>query len=62
MKSVISSTASVIAIARKTSPAIVSLFAVSITHARSRWWKRSRCAADGAIRHAVESAVAMSVM
>ncbi len=40
---------------------MVSRLADSITHARSPWWKRRRCPADGAIRHAVERAVAISV-
>ena len=61
MMSVISSTEPLSATARKPSPAIMSRFADSTIQARSDWWKRSRCAADGAIRHAVESAVAISV-
>ena len=39
----------------------MSSFADSTIQVRSPWWKRSRCAADGAIRHAAESVVAMSV-
>ena len=42
------------AIARKARPAISSALADSTSHSRSPWWKRSRCAADGAIRHPVE--------
>ena len=50
------------AIARKPRPAISSELADSTSHSRSPWWKRSRCAADGAIRQPVESTVASSVM
>ena len=57
----ISATAPMMASARKARPAIVSLWATSITYLRSRWWKRSRWVAVGAIRQAVESAVHISV-
>ncbi len=49
------------AMARKPRPAIISRFADSISHSRSAWWKRSRCAADGAIRQAAEIVAASSV-
>ena len=59
--SVISRTEQPSATARIASPAIISRFADSTIHSRSPWWKRSRWAAEGAIRQAVESAVAISV-
>jgi hypothetical protein len=59
--SVISSTARVRATRRKKSPAIRSRDAFSTRKPRSDWWKSTRCAADGAMRHDVESAVASSV-
>jgi hypothetical protein len=49
------------AAARKTSPAIMSRFADSMIQVRSPLWKRIRWAAEGAIRHAAEIAVATSV-
>ena len=39
----------------------MSWLADSTIQARSHWWKRSRCDADGAIRQAAESAVPISV-
>ena len=49
------------AMPRKTRPAIRYLLADSITKARSRWWKRRRWVALGAIRQIVDTAVASSV-
>ena len=57
----ISRTAETIATARKHSPAIISLFADSITYARSFWWKRRRCTAEGAMKQIVEHAALTSV-
>ena len=51
-----------IAIARKPRPASISTFADSISQVRWDWWNSTRCAADGAIRHAAESVAATSVM
>ena len=43
-----------IATARKTRPAIRYLLAVSMMYVRSRWWKRRRWVALGAIRQTVD--------